>query len=140
MLLRVTVARIQRRLDTITPAQFVNLRKIYNSLKDEMSKPEDWFPAAAPAPSGDEAPAAPGKSRLATKLSSEPSVVPPPVSEPSDPVHEAIVKALMPYDSGFPKLFAKVCGEIGLGVKDWRTAPDAALRTLKERLDSESSR
>lgn len=36
-------ARIQRRIDTIQPAQFIGLRKIYNSLKDAMSKPEDWF-------------------------------------------------------------------------------------------------
>jgi len=35
--------RIQRRLDTITPAQLVNLRKIYNSLKDGMSVMADWF-------------------------------------------------------------------------------------------------
>ena len=35
--------RIQRRLDTITPAQLVNLRKIYNSLKDGMSAVADWF-------------------------------------------------------------------------------------------------
>lgn len=35
--------RIQRRLDTITPAQLVNLRKIYNSLKDGMSVTADWF-------------------------------------------------------------------------------------------------
>ena len=35
--------KIQRRLETITPAQIVNLRKVYNSLKDGMSKPSDWF-------------------------------------------------------------------------------------------------
>lgn len=35
--------RIQRRLDTITPAQLVQLRKIYNSLKDGMSSAADWF-------------------------------------------------------------------------------------------------
>jgi hypothetical protein len=35
--------RIQRRLESITPAQVVNLRKIYNSLKDGMSVPADWF-------------------------------------------------------------------------------------------------
>lgn len=35
--------RIQRRLDTITPAQLIQLRKIYNSLKDNMSSPADWF-------------------------------------------------------------------------------------------------
>lgn len=40
--------KIQRRLDTITPALMVNLGKIYNSLKDGMSKPADWFEAVAP--------------------------------------------------------------------------------------------
>lgn len=35
--------RIQRRIDSITPAQMVNLRSIYNSLKDGMSNPGDWF-------------------------------------------------------------------------------------------------
>ena len=38
--------RIQRRIDTIQPAQFVGLRKIYNSLKDGMSTPADWFEMA----------------------------------------------------------------------------------------------
>lgn len=36
-------ARIQRRMDAITPAMLVNLGKIYNSLKDGMSKAADWF-------------------------------------------------------------------------------------------------
>lgn len=35
--------RIQRRLDSITPALFVQLSKIYNSIKDGMSKPDAWF-------------------------------------------------------------------------------------------------
>lgn len=35
--------RIQRRVDTITPAQMVNLRNIYNSLTDGMSAPSEWF-------------------------------------------------------------------------------------------------
>lgn len=38
-------ARIQRRMDAITPALMIQLGKIYNSLKDGMSKPEDWFSA-----------------------------------------------------------------------------------------------
>lgn len=41
--------RIQRRIDSITPAQMVNLRSIYNSLKDGMSNPGDWFEAEEPA-------------------------------------------------------------------------------------------
>ncbi len=34
---------IQRRMDSITPALMARLRKIYNSLKDGMSSPSDWF-------------------------------------------------------------------------------------------------
>lgn len=34
---------IQRRIDTLTPALAMRLKKIYASLKDDMSKPEDWF-------------------------------------------------------------------------------------------------
>jgi hypothetical protein len=41
-------ARIQRRADTLTPAQMVQLRRIYASIKDGMSKPEDWFPISKP--------------------------------------------------------------------------------------------
>ena len=47
-------ARIQCRLDAMKPAQLANLGKIYNSLKDGMSKPEDWF-AKNEAPSGEQA-------------------------------------------------------------------------------------
>jgi hypothetical protein len=35
--------RIQRRIGSIRPAQVVQLRKIYNSLRDGMSEVEDWF-------------------------------------------------------------------------------------------------
>jgi hypothetical protein len=37
--------RIQRRLDAIQPAQVVNLKKVYASLRDGMSAPADWFEA-----------------------------------------------------------------------------------------------
>ncbi|WP_395066135.1 hypothetical protein [Paraburkholderia silvatlantica] len=36
-------ARIQRRLDSITPAQVVSLKRIYASLRDEMSEASEWF-------------------------------------------------------------------------------------------------
>lgn len=39
-------ARIQRRLESITAAQVVQLRKVLASLKDGMSKAEDWFEPA----------------------------------------------------------------------------------------------
>ena len=35
--------RIQRRVETITPALMVNLSKVYNSLKDGMSTASEWF-------------------------------------------------------------------------------------------------
>ncbi|WP_277187642.1 hypothetical protein [Caballeronia sp. BR00000012568055] len=43
--------RIQRRLGAITPAMVVSLRNIYNSLRDGMSAPAEWFdmPADDPA-------------------------------------------------------------------------------------------
>ena len=40
--------RIQRRIDAIQPAQVVSLRNIYNSLRDGMSAPAEWFEAPAP--------------------------------------------------------------------------------------------
>ena len=45
--------KIQRRMDSILPAQVVSLGRIYNSLRDGMSKPQEWFdiaPDAAPVP------------------------------------------------------------------------------------------
>lgn len=35
--------RIQRRIESIQPAQVISLKKIYISLRDDMSKPGDWF-------------------------------------------------------------------------------------------------
>jgi hypothetical protein len=35
--------RVQRRLDAITPMQVVTLKRIYASLRDEMSEPGEWF-------------------------------------------------------------------------------------------------
>lgn len=37
------VAKIQRNLDAITPAQVIALRKVFVSIKDGMGKPEDYF-------------------------------------------------------------------------------------------------
>lgn len=41
--------RIQRKLESIAPAQVIALRKIFNSLKDGMSTPADWFEVEVPA-------------------------------------------------------------------------------------------
>ncbi|EJN2431557.1 hypothetical protein NPF39_000991 [Salmonella enterica subsp. enterica serovar Uganda] len=42
--------RIQRRIESIRPAQFLQLRKIYQSLRDGMSGPEDWFDSDGSSP------------------------------------------------------------------------------------------
>lgn len=39
--------RIQRRLDAITPAQIIGLRKVFASVRDGMSEVGDWFKAPA---------------------------------------------------------------------------------------------
>jgi len=56
--------RIQRRLDTITPALMVQMKKIYASLRDGMSAPGDWFDALQPA--ANTAAAEAGKSKTET--------------------------------------------------------------------------
>lgn len=62
--------RIQRRVDAMQPAQMVMLKKIYASLSDGMSKPEDWFESeAGPAPALTKKPDAP--STKATKPAAE---------------------------------------------------------------------
>lgn len=53
--------RIQRRLDTITPALMVQLKKIYASLRDGMGHPSDWF----------EVPQQPGNSKPAEAVDVE---------------------------------------------------------------------
>lgn len=50
--------RIQRRLDTIQPAQVVMLKRVYASLRDDMSTPSDWFEIDATAPAAPTPPAA----------------------------------------------------------------------------------
>lgn len=44
--------RIQRRIDSIRPAQVIMLRRIYASLRDDMSEPGDWFEVEGAAPAG----------------------------------------------------------------------------------------
>lgn len=57
--------RIQRRLDSIQPAQVVALKRIYASLRDDMSTPSEWFDMGEPAV-GPEATASLEKVRAAT--------------------------------------------------------------------------
>lgn len=69
--------RIQSRMEAIRPAQVVHLKKVYVSLRDGMSKPEDWFePTAAPTPEPAQTTTKPGASRasqLAADLGAKPT-------------------------------------------------------------------
>jgi hypothetical protein len=53
---------IQRRLDSISPAQVVRLKRIYASLRDQMSEAADWFDMGTPAAGATAAPPPPGSS------------------------------------------------------------------------------
>lgn len=72
--------RIQRRLDAITPAQVVSLKRIYASLRDDMSTPAEWFDMGeAPPPA--EASASLEKVRAATAAKKAAKTAPPPVDK-----------------------------------------------------------
>lgn len=60
--------RIQCHIEAMKPAQLANLGKIYNSLKDGMSKPEDWFPKEAEKPAAAEGGKNEAKEALREKL------------------------------------------------------------------------
>jgi hypothetical protein len=62
--------RCQRRMEAIRPAQVVQLRKIWASLRDEMSQPSDWFEMAAPPTA--QAPPATGNEALRQRLAPSP--------------------------------------------------------------------
>lgn len=67
--------RIQRRMDTITPALVYNLGKIYNSLRDGMSHAQDWFELEAPAEGAEQEPkgtAESVKAKLKAKTAAKP--------------------------------------------------------------------
>lgn len=80
--------KLQSHIEAIRPAQKVNLKKIYNSLRDGMSKPEDWFEpsksadAPPPPPTPVTKPGASRASQLAADLSAA-GLKPPLGSEPA---------------------------------------------------------
>jgi hypothetical protein len=73
--------RIQRRLDSIRPAQVVQLRKVWKSLDDGMSVPGDWFQPKEGAPPAPE-PEVLGSEGLKAKL--RPQRAAPDASAPAD--------------------------------------------------------
>lgn len=94
-------ARIQRRLDSIQPAQVVALRKIAQSLRDGMSAPSDWF--AQPEPEAKAPPPPPVAKGAAAKLRQAVGV---PAKEPEQPpaqspeVDDPFVQAIKDAEDG----------------------------------------
>jgi hypothetical protein len=70
--------RIQRRVDAIQPAQVVSLKRIYASLRDDMSEPSDWFdiPKEAPKAEGLEAVRAAAAAKRSGHASPHPAAAP----------------------------------------------------------------
>lgn len=93
-------ARIQRHLEAMTPAQMVDLGKKYNSLKDGMSTPADWFDVA-PAQTTGEAPQAPtgGQSRTADVIAKRRAKQDPPPTEGGQAPAEPKAQSGSPFQS-----------------------------------------
>lgn len=70
--------RLGRKLDTMQPAQYLDLRRIYKSIQDGMSKASEWFAVA----DTDDKPAASATDKLKTALKQAPK--PDPVFESQD--------------------------------------------------------
>jgi hypothetical protein len=87
--------RIQRKIEALTPALAMQLRKIRTSIKDEMSAPGDWFDMGAPATGAATPPEKQGatanvandlKARREKKAADKPAeAAKPPANAPVDP-------------------------------------------------------
>lgn len=79
--------RIQRHMDAITPALVVQLGKIYNSLKDGMSTPSEWFETDVDG--GEQKQAAPARGSAGLKAAaSKAASAPAAAAAPATPVTE----------------------------------------------------
>lgn len=65
--------KLQRKLDSITPAQMVRMRKIFAALKDEMGVPSDFFDLAAAPDSAPKTAAEAAKEKLRKQQASKPA-------------------------------------------------------------------
>jgi len=96
--------RMQRRVDAMTPGLMLQLGRIYTSLRDGISQPENWFdlpkgptgspdePVAAPEPAGKPSARAAVRSRLQARR--EQAADPTPVPADPAPGDEAVSDAL----------------------------------------------
>lgn len=73
--------RLQRRIDSIQPAQMVGLKRIYASLRDGMSEPGDWFEPVPVAGAKNEAPRGSAGLKQAIKTQAAPATEPEPAPQ-----------------------------------------------------------
>lgn len=90
--------RCQCRIDAIRPAQIVQLKKIYQSLRDGMSSPVEWFDMSAGAESvqAESAAQAKGSQALRNKIASKKRA---PEPEPPPAQHDDFLDAYDAYDA-----------------------------------------
>lgn len=86
-------AKVQRHVETITPALMSQLARIYNSIKDGMSKPADWFEMGDPSPETPTTPPASRTDAVKEKLRSGLNGTSP---EPSPAPHDALSTGEVP--------------------------------------------
>src|SRR5262252_218207 len=97
--------RLQRRLDSITPGMMVQLGKIFTSLRDGISQPEQWFDLAKPQEGGTVSPGEPQsapqpsaraqvRQKLQAKKEPEPAPAPPEYMQSPPPGPEPVSEAL----------------------------------------------
>ena len=88
--------RIQRRLDAIQPAQVVMLKRIYASLRDDMSTPADWFEMEGTHATGKPKVEMPAAKAPAPKIDPDTGEISPPSAAPS----QATAKPTVEYPTG----------------------------------------
>lgn len=97
--------RIQRRVDAIQPAQVISLRRIYASLRDDMSTVGDWFeqetnPEGAPA--ANPTTGASGlKAAMRARGKGKKQEEPPPADEPASKAEDATPASTTPTANDF---------------------------------------
>jgi hypothetical protein len=72
-------ALIQRHIESMTPAQYLRLRRIYQSIRDGMSAPADWFEAEAAPEAAPKAAAV--AAAIRRRQQPQPEEAPPPTEE-----------------------------------------------------------
>ncbi len=101
---------------------------------------------------GDQAPSEKPKSKLAAKLAKtakhDPVVdvpdadIVPVADKPAEPDPERgdLVSRILPFVDSFGVSFKRFCGQLEIGVDQWKTAPVDALRTLLSKLEEQANK